>query len=63
MCSFNIETPLLLIFEPLLPVCLGMTGHRTVDISHITANIHVVLSIACTNWVFAQYFSPEQGFH
>ena len=54
----NVETPPSLIFEPLAPVRLGVTGRWTVNISCISADICVVPTNASANRVFAWSFSP-----
>jgi hypothetical protein len=55
---FNVQTPLSLIFEPLVPARLGVTRYRTVNIQRtITADI-IVPTYACANRVFARYRCP-----
>jgi hypothetical protein len=56
---FNVETPSLLIFEPLAPARLSVTGLSTVNNSHISADIRVVPTNAHANRVFAWSFSPR----
>jgi hypothetical protein len=51
---FNIETPSLLIVEPLAPARLG------INISRITTDTHVVPINARANRVFVRSFSPGQ---
>ena len=54
----NVETLSSLIFEPLAPARLGVTGRWTVNISRISADIRVVPTNARANHVFARSFSP-----
>ena len=54
----NVETPLSLIFAPLVPARLGVTGHRMVNILLSTTSNHVVPAQTRTNHVFKRCFSP-----
>ena len=55
----NVEMPPSLIFEPLAPTRLGVTGRWMINISRISADsIRIVPTNAHANRVFARFFSP-----
>ena len=54
LACFNIETPS--IFEPLVPMRLGVTGCWMVNVSRISVDVHVVPTNARTNYVFVRSF-------